>query len=415
MLELKEKKENQEDNVLNVQELEGVSFRSNIWKSYIFHCALGCHFISGVLLVFFLTWGKLAFVELMFLQSYFTIMVFAFEIPCGAIADYISRKFSLFLGGLSVAIAALVYSSIPSLGLFIVGETLWAFGEALISGTDSALLYDTLKKLGREKEVAKISARNGSFFLVGIGFAGPLGSLFTLFMPIQYVVTVMFFPFFTAAIIALTLKEPNHELKKDSENSEKYLTILKSGINELKNNKILRILAFDLVIVDALVFFIIWTYQLYLKELGIQVVYFGFVAASLTVMQIVFTNLIPKLDENISNKKRFLVFYTIIPGIGFILLSMINMIVFGIVLVVTIVGFGFSRNVIFISGINRYIEGDNRATILSTINMIGNCIKASLYPLVGYLVMFNLDVVFLILGITIIVLAFLSRVKNEYL
>ena len=415
MLELKEKKEEQEVNVLNVQDLEEVTFRSNIWKSYLFHFFMGGHFIAGVLLVFFMTWGKLSFVEVMFLQSYFTIMIFILEIPCGAIADYVSRKFSLFLGSISVAIASIVYSSIPHLGLFIVGETLWAFAEALISGTDSALIYDTLKKMGRENEVAKISARNGSFFLAGIGIAGPLGSLFTLFMPVQFVVTVMFFPFVAAAIIALTFKEPNHDLKKDSGKSEKYLTILKSGVKELKNNKILRILAFDLILVDALVFFIIWTYQLYLKELGVQVVFFGFVAASLTVMQIVFTNLIPKLDEKISNKKRFLVFYTIIPGIGFVLMSMVNMIIFGVVLVVTIVGIGFSRNVIYINGINRNIEGDNRATILSTINMIGSCIKAILYPIVGYIVMFNLDTVFLIIGVTIIFLALLSRVKNEYL
>ena len=167
MLELKEKKEEQEVDVLNGQELEGVTFRSNIWKSYLFHFFMGGHFIAGVLLVFFLTWGKLSFVEVMFLQSYFTIMVFAFEIPCGAIADYISRKFSLFLGGLMSAIAALVYSITPNLGLFIVGETLFALEVALMSGTDSALIYDTLKKMGREEEVAKISARNGSFFLVG--------------------------------------------------------------------------------------------------------------------------------------------------------------------------------------------------------------------------------------------------------
>jgi len=376
---------------------------------------MGGHFITGVLLVFFLTWGKLSFVQVMFLQSYFTIMIFIFEIPCGAIADYISRKFSLFLGALLIAIAALVYSSTPNLGFFIVGETLWAFGEALVSGTDSALIYDTLKKMGREKDVAKISARNRSFFLAGIGLAGPLGSLFTLFMPLQFVVTFMFFPFIIAAIIALTLKEPNHDLKKESEKSDNYLIILKSGIKELKNNKILRILAFDQVIVDALVFFMIWTYQLYLKDIGVQVVFFGFVAASLTVMQIVFTNLIPRIDEKINNKKRFLLLYTLIPGIGFVLISMINVMFFGIILVVIIVGFGFSRNVMYINGINKYIEGDNRATILSTINMIASCIRAILYPLVGYLVMFDLGTVFLVIGITIIVLALLSRVKNEYL
>ncbi len=279
MLEFKKKKEKEVVFVLNEQERNGVAFKSNIWKSYLFHFFIGCHFISGVLLVFFLTWGKLSFVQLMFLQSYFTIMVFIFEIPCGAIADYISRKFSLFLGALSVAMSALIYSITPSLGIFIIGETLWAFGEALISGTDSAIIYDTLKKMGREKEVAKISARNGSFLLAGIGLAGPIGSLLTLFIPVQYVVTVMFFPFIAGAIIAITLKEPNHELEKETEKSEKYLAVLKSGIKELKSNKILRILAFDQVIVDSIVFFIIWTYQLYLEQIGVQLVFFGFVVA----------------------------------------------------------------------------------------------------------------------------------------
>ena len=415
MLELKEKKEEPEVIPLEVQDLEGVLFRSNIWKSYLFHFFMGGHFISGVLLVFFMTWGKLSFVELMFLQSYYTVMMFVFEIPCGAIADYFSKKFSLFLGSVVLALMAIIYSIVPSLALFILAETLCAFGDALISGTDSALMYDTLKTMNRENEVAKISARNGSFLLAGIGLAGPLGSLFTLFMPVQCVVTAMFFPFITGAIIALTLKEPQVEDIENSKKKDNYLTILKSGIVELKRNKILRILAFDQVIACSLVFFIIWTYQLYLKELGVQVVFFGFVAASLVIMEIVFTNLIPKLDEKIRNKKRFLVFYTLIPAMGFILISMTKLMLVGIILVVMILSVGFSRNVIYINGINKHIEGENRATMLSTINMISSFMRAILYPLVGYLVMIDLNIVFLVIGIIIVVLALVSRVKNEYL
>jgi DHA3 family tetracycline resistance protein-like MFS transporter len=78
---------------------------------------MGCHLIAGVLLPFFLMWGKISFVEVMFLQSYFTIMILIFEIPCGAIADHFSRKLSLILGTISTALAALIYSSYPSITL----------------------------------------------------------------------------------------------------------------------------------------------------------------------------------------------------------------------------------------------------------------------------------------------------------
>ena len=64
---------------------------------------------------------------------------------------------------------------------------------------------------------------------------------------------------------------------------------------------------------------------------------------------------------------------------------------------------------------NKQIETENRATVISTINMIGSLIRAILYPLVGYFVMWNLNITFIFLGATIIIFALLSRIKNEYL
>ncbi len=394
------------------QKHDGLNYSSNIKKSYIFHMFMGFHMISGILIPFFLTWGKLTFVELMILQGYFTIMIVIFEIPCGAIADNLSRKLSLFLGGISTAIAVLVYSSTPNILIFLIGETLWAFGEALISGSNEALIYDTLRKMRKENEMSKIMAKNQSYFLVGIGLSAPIGSLLTLFIPLPSIVRLMFLPFIGASLISLTLKEPNHDLEKKT---ERYLTTLKSGFKELKHNKILRILAFDLIMVQVFLFFIIWTYQLYLIELAVPIVFFGFVAASMTLTQIVFANLIPKFEKSVKNRRKFLIIYTLIPGVGFILLALILFGPISIIILLFIVGLGFSRNIIFIRGINKQIETENRATVLSTINMITCVIRAILYPLIGLLVIWSLNYTFIILGIIIIILALLTRVKNEYL
>jgi len=389
------------------------SWRSNIWKSYLIHFIEGFHLISGILLPFFLTWGKLMFVEVMFLQSYFTIMILVFEIPCGAIADYISRKFSLILGALSTAFAGLIYGSYPSIYIFAIGETLWAFGAALTSGTDTAFMYDTLRKLGRESDISKVSARNRSFSLLGIAISAPIGSMIGVFYSLNLVMSLIFIPFFIATMISITLKEPNHDL--DKKKTESYITIVKSGVSELTKNKILRLLAVEMVITESLVFFLIWTYQIYLEALNFQLIFFGFVSTSMTAVQIVFNNIIPTLENKINNKKRFLQIYTIIPGIAFILMAIILYIPVSIPLILVVIGFGFSRSLIFVRGINKQIETENRATVISTINMIASLIRAILYPLVGYLVMWNLNATFIILGTLIIVFALLSRIKSEIL
>jgi MFS family permease len=388
-------------------------WRSNIWKTYLIHFIEGFHLISGILLPFFLTWGRISFVEVMFLQSYFTIMILVFEIPCGAIADYISRKFSLILGAVSTAFAALIYGSYPSIYIFAIGETLWAFGAALTSGTNMAFIYDTLRKLGREDDVSKVMARNRSFSLLGIALSAPIGSIIGVYFSLNLVMSLIFIPFIIATLISMTLKEPNHDLERKK--ADKYFTIVKSGFTELTTNKILRILAVEMVITESLVFFLIWTYQVYLEALNFQLIFFGFISTLMTLIQILFNNLIPTLENKIQNKRKFLKFYTIIPGIAFILMALIHYIPISIPLILIVIGLGFSRSLIFIKGINKEIETENRATVISTINMIASLIRAILYPLVGYLVMWNLNITFIVLGTLIVIFALLSKIKSENL
>ncbi|MFW9987226.1 MAG: MFS transporter [Candidatus Odinarchaeota archaeon] len=388
-------------------------WKNNIWKLYLIHFIEGFHLISGILIPFFLTWGKLTFVDVMILQSYFTVMILVFEIPCGAIADCISRKFSLLLGALSIAFAALIYGSYPNIFIFAIGETLWAFGTALTSGTDQAFIYDTLRKLGREDNVSKVMGRNRSFQLFGIGISAPIGSIIGTYYSLNIVMSLIFVPFIIATLISLTLKEPNHDLEK--RNQENYFSVIKSGFTELTRNKVLIILALEMVITESLVFFLIWTYQIYLEALTVQLFFFGFVSSSMTIIQILFNNVVTSLEKRIKNKKMFLQVYTIIPGVGFILMSVIYFIPVSISLILIVIGFGFTRSLIFVKGINKQIETENRATVISTINMIASLIRAILYPFVGFFVMWNLNLTFILLGVIIIICALLSRIKNEYL
>lgn len=401
------------DKIIREEHIDVAKWKSNIRKSYLIEFFMGLHFISGVLLPFFLIWGKLSFVEVMLLQSWFTMMIIFFEIPCGAIADYLSRKLSLFLGTLTTALATLIYASIPNITVFMIGETFFALGGSLISGTYQAFAYDTLRKLGREQDITKIMARGRIYMLLGVGISAPVGSIIGATLSLQFAMSLMFLPFIVATIITITLKEPNHELVR--EKHENYLKIVKSGVRELTINRTLRKLALNQVITETFVYFLIWTYQLYLETLNLSMEYFGFVTASMTLAQIIVVTFIPRIMKHSNNKKVFLQIYTIIPGVAYITMAFINFIPIGIALILIVIGFGFSRRLIFVEGINNQIATENRATVLSTIGMISCLIRSTLYPLVGYIVMVDLEIVFIVLGALIITLAIFTKIKKESL
>ncbi len=389
------------------------SYKSNIFKIYFFSFILGIHTVRAVYIPFMMDWGGLSFFQIMILQSYFTAMIVILEIPSGAIADLLGRKIALILSAFSIASAAFTYSIIPNFFLFMLAETLWAFGVALSSGTSDAFVYFSLKSYGKEKKLSTILGRSQMINLIALTISAPIGSLIAQFISLQFTMTCLAIIYIGALIVALTFKEP--KLIDNYYRQEHYWKIIISGFKELKKNKILRILAFDLVPINVLIFFLFWTYQVYLEAINIPIFVFGFILSLMNIINAIFSLLIPFLLKKSSNKRMFLILLNLINGVAFISLGFTRIIPIGIVILLSIVAFGYTRYFIFVDGINLQIESENRATVLSTINMFGSLIRALIYPFVGLIVEWSVFAVFIIIGILILVLTIFTRSKSEFL
>ena len=387
-------------------------YKSNISKLYIFYFIMGIHTVRGVYLPFMMDWGGLTFFQIMILQSYFMLMIFLLEIPSGAIADHIGRNIALMLSALSVAIAAFTYSIAPNFLLFFLAETFWAFSSALFSGSQEAFTFNTLKTMDEEKKLPSILGRIRTINLIALTISAPLGGIIAEYISLQFTMTCLSFIYIGGFLTSLTFKEPKIENEKKS---QRYLTILKDGFRELRKNKILRILCFDRVFIGVLTFFLFWTYQIYLEEVNIHRLWFGFILALMNVVNMVFTLLIPWLLKLFKKKLLFLIIVNLIIGTAFILLGFTVNPILGILFLLVIVAFGYPRYLIYINGINKQIESENRATVLSTINMFGSFLMAIAYPFIGLIVEWNPFVVFIIIGIMILIFTLFTRVKNEYL
>ncbi len=390
------------------------NFKSNILKIQIFSFILGIHTVRAVYIPYMTIWGGLSFFQIMLLQSYFTGMIVLLEIPSGAIADFLGRKTALVLSAISVSLAAFSYSIVPNFFIFMLAETFWAFGVALMSGTNQAFLYASLKSYGDEENLSKILGRATTMRLIALTISAPIGSLIAEFISLQFTMTCLGFIYIGAFLIALTFREPKFGTTNDYK-QKNYFSIIKSGFRELKHNKILRTLALDWIPIDILIFFLFWTYQVYFQVIQIPIIFFGFITALMNITQAVFINLIPKLLKKSKNKKKFIIIVNLINGTVYLLLGITTIIPLGLVLILLLVSFGYTRFLIFVNGINNQIESENRATVLSTINMFGSLIRAILYPFIGILVEINVLLVFIIIGTLIIFLTLFTRSKNEYL
>jgi len=387
-------------------------FSSNIKRMYLFNFLLNMHFVAGVLVPFMTQWGNISFSQIMLLQSFFMISIFALEVPTGAVADYLGRKTSLILSAIVHSLAALVYASYPSFYVFMLGEFLWALGAALLSGADSAMVYDTLKTEGGEIESKSIFGRMQSSMLAAIMISAPMGSMIAATVGLRYSMMMLSLPCFLAAIVGLSLEEPAIFTEKKEKN---YLGTIREGFSYFRHHRVLRILAFDSIFIGNLLFMIIWMYQPMLTELKVSIFFFGFVSAGMTLTEIGILNNFARIENFLGSKRRYILFSAILPGMGMILISINSLVPITVILIFIVGGFGLTRVTLYQSYMNKYIDSHNRATVLSTISMISVLVRSVSYPIYGLLIEWSLRNTFLMIGILALAFALISRVREEHL
>lgn len=89
------------------------------------------------------------------LGSVYYFSVFVLEVPSGYCSDRFGRRPTLILASIMSVIACATYIIANSFGMLALAQILLAAGIAFQSGSDSALLYDSLCALDREEEYTK--------------------------------------------------------------------------------------------------------------------------------------------------------------------------------------------------------------------------------------------------------------------
>lgn len=362
-----------------MKEGETMSIEKNV-RLYYFYSTFAELLILGPVLVLFLTAKGLTFTEIMLLQSISSVSVFFFEVPTGAVADKLGRKYSILLGALLWAVGLLLYVVGKSFVIFALSEIVFSLGSSFKSGADTALIYDSLKTLKREKEYQKVEGKARSFSL----YAQAIGSVLSSFLyeknvNLPMIVSIIFM--LVTIATALMFKEPEVEGKEGKYGANYFKQISESGKFIFSHDKLKAIVFFSMM------FFIFyrtgfWYFQPYMEGVNIPVKYFGIIFFIFNITAAFISKRSSYIMEK--TKPKTLTFMAFLMIASFLILGTVR--VWGGVFAILLqqAARGIYRPVTA-KYLNKHIPSDKRATILSFHSLCTNLAVAAAFPLMGVL------------------------------
>ncbi len=382
----------------------------NTKRLLLFELLTSFHMMGGVLIPFYLEWGRLGMSQVLLLQSVFMLALFLFEVPTGAFADKFGRKKSLALSGAVTGLSVLAYTAVPDFGLFALAEVLFALGAALANGADDAMLVDSLKALGREGELQKRLGRMRTFALAGMAVSAPIGSVVAQFTDVRLPFLLTAVPLILSSLVALSMAEP-----PGSNHKKKSMRLLREGLLHFRQSRELRLLTLEMASVGTVGYFVIWLYQAALLQAGVAVGYLGFVQAALVGTEAAVLALMPKLTARLGTSRTAFLFPAL-TGAGFMAAGLLltghglAMLLAGSLLLAG--GFGLTQEAFLQPMMQKLIPSEKRATISSVTASTKELGKGLANPLVGLAADASLGMTFLGLGAAAMAVAALSPARR---
>lgn len=384
--------------------METIKELKNI-KTYKIYSIFNNLLILGPIITLFFIAKGLSFTEIFILNSVAAITTIIFEVPTGAVSDHVSRKFSLLIGCLLCGVSLVIYILGKDFQAMIIGEIVFSIGLTFRSGTEEAILYDSLKNNNEEKKFTLIEgqARAYTFYAQAVGSL-VAGFLYEINIYIPFYISAFFM--LVASIITLFYVEP--DINRNKKNKTSMLLQITSSFEYIKNNKKVRGL-----LVFSVVFFFFYRvgfnfFQPYMESSGVPVRYFGLVFFFFNIVAAYASKNADKFIK-LTKPKSLMALSFLIAG-SFIIVSFINMWVGVVFLMMQQLARGY-RAPIIQKYMNKNIPSEKRSTIISIQSLVNSIAIAVLGPLAGYLLdTTNIYVSHLVLGIIMIVLILLANV-----
>lgn len=352
----------------------------NVRLAYILTFLSECYWPSVAALFFYLRY--FSFAQIATLWAIQMAASNLLEVPTGAFADLVGRKTSIALSFAVGAVSLLAFPFVTSFGIFVGLEILKGLSNALYSGSMEALVYDHLKQTREEHAYPHIAA-NIETVTWTAWFVSAIGGGYLYFWQFRSPWIIQGVMFIAASVLAMRLVEPKIDSVKVKLGEALKQNIV--GFRELFQNTKMGRITIQLAVIGAGYFIasnLLGPSQA--REYGMDARGTGWLFGLGCLFSVLASRVYPKLKGWLGEKK--LIVATSIMLLTSFLGARYAGIIGGSALIVLRIAssstFRNTRSVI----VNSWISSKNRATALSTLNLLTQLPYIFMAPLLGVLI-----------------------------
>lgn len=389
------------------------AYKRNIILDYFHMFFRNTNFTHGIWVAYLLIRG-FNLIDVGLFEMIFHISSLTMEVPTGVIGDLYGRKTSRALGILTYFIYIAIMLLSMNYFLIIIGFIFCGISYTFESGSGDALVYDSLKEIGKEKNFMKVNGLREVIYQAATVIVLALtGLLLEGKHQLDYILTAIMFVI--ALVTILMMKETHipHE-EKDLSFKERINNHFIKTWKVVTSNKRLTLL----IVIGALLFAPVTSLFIFAQEYfiwqGFSERFMLWFLAGHSLFAAIGGLLASKVENKFGEKKLMYVlpivlvicfFSTLIPFygfIGFIIIGFIDSLFF----------------VVIFDYINKLIPSETRASVLSFFGMCFSIVMILTFPIMGIIgKSFTIlwSYIFISIIILIVVIVLLIILKNNHL
>jgi len=159
------------------------------------------------------------------------------EVPTGIISDRIGRRKTMIVSALMFFVSFIALALAGNFGtgyLLTIGAIIWGVAEAFASGTDDALIYETMQELRKEDKYDIVYARSKAFGQIGLAIGALIAAIVTYFYSLNILAWVSAFLGLIQVIICCRFVEPSVHTQEDTTSWRHFISAWREFIKNRK-------------------------------------------------------------------------------------------------------------------------------------------------------------------------------------
>lgn len=376
----------------------------NIYLDYIYSFLANLNMSSSIW-VLYLAYRGMNLAQVGILEGIFHVTSVICEIPSGAAADLLGRKKSMIAGRICLALSCIIMLFSNHFSGFAAAFVMQAWGYNFNSGSEEALVYDSMKLCGKESQYLKVSGRLNVLIEIAQAAATVMGGILAEYSYIWC--------YAASCVIALLCLVPAFmmtEPEKEHNSQAAQKGIIKSTAGHfktswkiLRSDKAIRKVLFSFSAVFAVYTVLFFYSQQYFYDLGLNKIQISLIMLAAGVSSCLGAFGSQKIYGLLKNKTIYAATFVIgLCLIGFRIRCLS-------LSVVLFMGAALANALLYpvqSISLNSLIPSEQRATIISVDSLLFSLTMVLLFPAAGaFASRWGLYRVFEILGLLILCMA----------